>query len=60
MILDPLLLAAFVYVCPKSELRDLFSKIPSFFAIGWLIKDVRDYRSKRSDVSINYRVTERF
>ena len=58
MMLDPLLLTAFVYVCPKCELHILFEKIPSFFATSWLIKDVKDnryfYRNDVSMTSVHY------
>ena len=57
MILDPLLLTAFVYVCPISELHSLFARIPSFFATAWLIKDVKDnkhfYRNAVSGLICN-------
>ena len=53
MILDPLLLAAFVYICPRAELCSLFMKIPSFVATAWLLKLIKDSRSfGREKVSI--------
>lgn len=52
MILDPFLLTAFVYVCPKPELCDLFERISSYFSTSWLIKDVKNNRFLlKSDVS---------
>lgn len=58
MLLDPLILTTFVYVCPKAELPAIFGKIPSSFAIAWLIKDMKDNRCfLRSDVSISKIVT---
>ena len=53
MVLDPLVLLAFVYVCPKAELPAVFEKISPYFATAWLIKRVKDDRYFfRSDVSI--------
>lgn len=53
MVLDPLVLIAFVYVCPKAELPAVFEKISPYFAIAWLVKSVKDDRFfLRSDVSI--------
>ena len=53
MLLDPLVLIAFVYVCPKAELPAVFEKISSYFATAWLMKRVKDDRFfLRSDVSI--------
>jgi hypothetical protein len=42
MVLDPLVLTAFVYVCPKAELPAVFGKISPYFATAWLIKRVKD------------------
>ena len=44
MLLDPLVLTTFVYVCPKAELPAIFRKIPPNYATAWLIKDVKDNR----------------
>ena len=53
MVLDPLVLLAFVYVCPKAELPAVFEKISPYFATAWLIKRVKDNRYfLRNDVSI--------
>lgn len=53
MLLDPLVLIAFVYVCPKAELPAVFEKISPYFATAWLMKSVKDNRFfLRSDVSI--------
>ena len=53
MVLDPLVLLAFVYVCPKAELPAVFGKISPYFATAWLMKRVKDDRSfYKNDVSI--------
>ena len=52
MLLDPLVLTAFIYVCPQAELPALFARIPSYFATAWLFKKVKDNRVFwKSDVS---------
>ena len=53
MVLDPHVLLAFVYVCPKAELPAVFEKISPYFATAWLMKRVKDDRSfYKNDVSI--------
>lgn len=53
MILDPLVLIVFIYVCPEAELPALFARVPSYFATAWLIKSVKDNRTfLKSDVSM--------
>ena len=44
MLLDPLVLTAFVYVCPKADLPAIFERISSYFATAWLMKKVKDTR----------------
>jgi hypothetical protein len=52
MVLDPLVLTAFVYVCPKAELPAVFEKISPYFATAWLMKRVKDDKYfLRNDVS---------
>jgi hypothetical protein len=55
MVLDPLVLLAFVYVCPKAELPAVFGKISPYFATSWLMKRVKDDRLfYKTDVSIKF------
>ena len=49
MVLDPLLLSGFIYICPKEELPKLIPEVEPFVSVSYLAKLFRDTRTLNYD-----------